>query len=493
MGIWFRQPEGTKSRNSVEKLGAKLDVRGDGGYVIAPPSIHHETGEPYRIVKDLPWAEAPTFLLHTARDNGHSAVADAIPKGQRHRTLLSLAGSLRAKGFSRDAVLSHLRSANQRCVPPKTDSELEQIADYVATKPAGRMGETSAEVALQYYHTVEREQVKWLWPGRVPAGKLTLFVGDPGTGKSLATVDIAARVSKGLPFPDGSAGEQGDVLILTAEDDARDTVGPRLDAASADSHHIARINAVKVMLNDGQTNESMFSLERDLLKLEETLKKHGRFKLIIIDPLTAYMGAKVNSWRDSEVRALLTPVTDFAARTAIAVIGIMHMRKSETDAMLRVSGSIAFVAAARAVWGFGADPDDDTRRVMVPVKNNLAALGNALSYQIAANADGVPYIGWQKEPRAVSAEDVLGGNKKEKLDRAEKLREAQDWLRAQLTPSPAPQEQLKTDAEKAYISWRTLQRAKTSLGVKSHKAGMAGGWYWELPELRHEGDQPYTP
>jgi len=234
--LWFKQPEGTKTQNSVEKLGTKLDVRGDGGYVIAPPSIHHETGEPYRVVRDLAWAQAPAFLLQNPNGNAHSAAGlDVIPEGQRHRTLLALAGSLRARGFSCSMVLSQLRITNQQCVPPKSESELEAIADYVNRKPAKSSGsqtiETSAEVELQYYHSIEREKMKWLWPGRVPAGKLTLFVGDPGTGKSLATVDVAARVSKGMPFPNGSAGERGDVLILTAEDDANDTVGPRLDAA----------------------------------------------------------------------------------------------------------------------------------------------------------------------------------------------------------------------------------------------------------------------
>lgn len=237
----------------------------------------------------------------------------------------------------------------------------------------------------------------------------------------------------------------------------------------------------------------MFSLERDLLKLEEALRKQGQFKLIVIDPLTAYMGAKVNSWRDSEVRALLTPVTDFAARTGIAVIGIMHMRKSETDAMLRVSGSIAFVAAARAVWGFGVDPDDDAQRVMVGVKCNLAALGNALAYKISAEIENVPYIVWQKEPRVLDAEEVLGGSKKEKRARAERASEAEDWLKQRLAGGPVAQQQLKTEAADKDISYMTLRRAKDHLGVESHKTGLAGAWYWELPRRSAEGVQDGPP
>jgi hypothetical protein len=201
------------------------------------------------------------------------------------------------------------------------------------------------------------------------------------------------------------------------------------------------------------------------------------------------MGTKINSWRDAEVRALLTLLTDFAMRTGIAVIAILHLRKSEADAMLRVSGSIAFVAAARTVWGFGEDPGDAGQHVMVPVKNNLAALGNALAYQIRANGDGIPYIAWQEGLRDVDAEEVLGSSKKENRARSEKRDEASEWLRAQLSSGPVPQEQISDEAQKKGISWATLRRAKSQLRVKSHKTGLVGNWYWELPEAAHEGAQ----
>jgi hypothetical protein len=401
---------------------------------------------------------------------------------------------MRARGLPAETIFSLLQVTNhQLCVPPLEDADVRRMANDIGRKPAGFPGqrqiETSDEIDLQYYHNIERDRVKWLWPGRIPAGKLTLFVGDPGTGKSLVTLDLAARLSTGRPFPDGHPCEKGNVLILTAEDDARDTVGPRLDAAGADSSRIARINAVRVTLSDGTAGESAFSLERDLAKLEDSLAKNGSFKLVIVDPLTAHLG-KVNSWRDAEVRGILTPITDFASRTGIAVGGIMHMRKSETDAMLRVSGSIAFVAAARAVWGFGVDPDDETQRVMVGVKCNLAALGNAMAYKISSNnADGAPHIVWQKELRTLDANEVLGMNAKEKRERAHRRGEAEEWLRAQLADGARPQKQLEADAEGARISPRTLRRARKSLGVKPHKAGMAGGWYWELPEVGQQGGQ----
>jgi hypothetical protein len=486
--FWFAQPEGVTTRNSAGLLAPQIDTRGDGGYVIAPPSIHHQTGKPYRVVKNLPWATAPAALIEPRSVlPAKPTSGDLIVQGKRHQTLLSIAGALRARGLSQPLILHQLEIVNQRqCDPPLDGADLERIAAFVGSKPPGFSGsratETSSEVKLQYYSAVQRERIKWLWPGRIPTGKLTLFVGDPGTGKSLVTVDLAARVSTGRAFPDGCSCEVGGVLILTAEDDAKDTVGPRLDAAGADTSRIARISAVKVTLSDGAPAESTFSLERDLLKLEEALTKDAKFKLIIVDPLTAYLGTKINSWRDTDVRGLLTPLTEFATRTGIAVGGIMHLRKSETDAMLRVSGSVAFVAAARTVWGFGIDPADKTQRAMVAVKNNLASLANALVYKIAVNDEGVPFISWQKEPRTLDAEDVLGGNKKEK--RA--IADAAEWLRQQLAGGPQPQQRLQADAKRERISFGTLRRAKDHLGIRSHKAGLAGFWYWELPEHAHK-------
>lgn len=488
--FWFCQPDGIKTRSSAGVLAPRIDVRGDGSYVVVPPSLHHHTGRPYRVISDLPWAPIPAGLLKlVASANGARAcvTTDQIPKGRRHQTMLSIAGALRARGLSRETVLAGLASTNERlCVPPLDASEIEKVADYVAGKPAGFLGqqqhEISAEVELEPFGMVSPEAVRWLWKHRIPAGKVTLFVGDPGKGKSLVTIDVAARGSRGNAFPDGAACEQWETLILSAEDAASDTVRPRLDAADADVSRIHRIKAVKVNLADGQSGESAFSLERDLAKLEEALKKRAGIRLIVIDPLSAYLGTRVNSWRDAEVRALLTPLVDFATRSGVAVIAVMHMRKSETDAMLRVSGSIAFVAAARVVWGFGEDPSDAAQRLMVPVKNNLAPAGDALAYRIASNSDAVPYLLWDNVPHHVDANEVLGTNAKDRKEHSNRQREAEQWLRELLAGGPLSAAQVQAKAQSAGISWGTLHRAKQSVGVRPIKEGMTGGWLWAMPE-----------
>lgn len=277
---WYKQPHGTKSKCSASILGPQIDTRGDGGYVIVPPSIHHETGEPYKVIKNIPWADAPISLLEPQKSSsrvGQSSPisdGDQIPKGKRHDTMLRIAGALRARHLSPEMILAQLRMANERqCRPPLDDADLQKLSQYVGSKPGGFPGqrpplETSAEVVLQSFDGIHAERIRWLWHQRIPLGKLVLYVGDPGKGKSLVTIDNAATISRGARFPDGAVSEIADTIFLSAEDDPADTIKPRLDAAGADASRIHRVQAVKITLPDGESAESVFSLERDLQKLE---------------------------------------------------------------------------------------------------------------------------------------------------------------------------------------------------------------------------------
>jgi putative DNA primase/helicase len=479
--FWFRQPDGARSKCTASVFAAQLDTRGDGGYVIGPPSIHHETGEPYRVVNDIPWALAPIELLEPGKSSAIGTTGtDAIAKGRRHQTMLSIAGALRARRLSPEMVLAQLRTVNERqCVPPLEDSELQKLADYVGSKPAGFSGqrpqETSAEVELESFRNVKAEAVKWFWKERIPIGKLTLVVGDPGQGKSLFTIDIAARMSRGIAFPDGAACRVGDTIFLSAEDDAADTIRPRLDAAGAEVSRIHRVKAVRVTLADGGTGESAFSLERDLERLEDALKKIPYANLLVIDPISAYMG-RVDTHRDAEIRRVLMPLAELAARRGVAVVPIMHLKKSETSALLRVSGSIGFVAAARVVWGFGESPDTPENHVMVAIKNNLAPLGNGLAYRIEACGE-VARIAWQPGVVTLDANAVLSSDRGEKNGRGERKSDAEVWLVCMLPAGEeVPVYKIAEAAELANFSWRTIERVKKECGVRAVKHGQK--WFW---------------
>jgi putative DNA primase/helicase len=486
--LWFRQPDGVTTKCSAGVLGEQLDVRGDGGYVVAPPSIHHITGQPYLVLKNVPWAKVPACLLEV-RNGTQPSVPNEIPKGRRNSTLLSIAGALRARGLSRAMILGQLQITNLRqCVPHLEDSELEKIADYVGGKPPGFRGvaiqETTTEIDIECFSDIEPELLRWLWPGKIPLGKLTIFVGDPGQGKSLATLDIAARVSRGDAFPDGAPSATGDTLLLTCEDDPADTIAPRLGAARARLSRIHRVRAVKVALPDGSAGESTFNFERDLGKLDEALGRIPETRLLIVDPVSAYMG-RIDTHRDAEIRRVLAPLAELASRRRIAVIGVMHLKKSEASALLRVSGSVGFVAAARVVWGFGEDPEAPENRVMVPVKNNLAPLGSGLAYRIKIEpGEQAPHVAWQKDAVQLDANEVLASDPRAKLQRGGRRTGADKWLLLLLgNGQQKAVAEIMAEAERAGIGWRTVEAVKKECGVVAFKQG--DKWFWALRECRN--------
>jgi len=336
---------------------------------------------------------------------------------------------------------------------------------------------------------IKAEPVRWLWPGRIPRGKLSLLIGDPGLGKSLVTVDIAARVSRGLSFTDGAACEPGGTIFLSAEDDAADTIRPRLDAASADVSRIHALESVRVPLADGTTGEKQFSLETDIAHLESALARIHNPLLVVIDPISAYLGGRADSHANADVRALLAPVAAMAMRSSVAVLAVTHLRKSPGAAVHRAIGSIAFAAAARAVWIVVPDPEDESRRLMLAVKQNLAAPTAGLAFRVEATG-GTARIEWEPGGVTISADDVLGENITR--DSGGALAEAREWLTDALAGGPVAAKKIQWEAQATGIAAITLRRAKKSLRVEKRKCAFSGGWEWYLPESAHAEDAQHV-
>ena len=345
--------------------------------------------------------------------------------------------------------------------------------------------EDGAGLVMENLGDVEPQAVEWLWQGRIPLGKLSLVSGDPGLGKSTVTLDMAARITSGLPWPDDATTgpEQGDVVLLSAEDDPGDTVRPRVDAAGGTPSRIHVLKAVAEKdPKTGKPTERMFSLARDIPRLEQILKRNPSIRLVVIDPLSAYLGGGTDSHRDADVRALLAPLAGLAARHRVAILGVAHLNKAEKEkAIHRTQGSMAFVAAVRAAWLIAEDPKEKTRRLFLPIKNNLAPDLGGLAYTVeSAPVPGGGTVGriqWEEGTVDASVDQALAGGG----GRRSKKADAASWLRGFLADGPKESENIYREAEKAGHSRRTIQRAKDEINVISRPGGFGKRWLWQLP------------
>ena len=339
---------------------------------------------------------------------------------------------------------------------------------------------------LRCFSDIAPKPLHWLWPGRIPLGKLTLLIGDPGLGKSLLTADVASRVTRGTSFPDGATCELGSVIFLSAEDDAADTIRPRLDAAGADVSRVHILEAVRVALTDGSLTEKTFNLETDSAILEGALLDRPDVRLIVIDPISAYLGG-VDSHSNAEVRGILAPLVALAGRLGVAVLCVTHLRKSAGQAIYRAISSIAFAAAARAVWAVAPDPEDGDRRLFLAVKQNLSSSAGGLAFRIETQ-NNVPRLAWEPGAVALAANDVLG-NMEMQQDQSER-REAKEWLRDFLADGPIAVKKIQAEAKAAGWSWMTLRRAKEALPVVASKNGFQGKWEWRLQDPHSKDAHP---
>jgi len=337
-------------------------------------------------------------------------VATVFEEGRRNDCLYNLARSLRARGLGPAAVTAAIETANQdQCVPPLPAEELHALLRHVWRQPH-RADFSGVQPTVQIVHdapapvvdavaaddrpavldrtvdvvtlaSVQTESIRWLWEPWLPYRKGVVLAGDPGMGKSMIAVDFAARVTRGLPWPTGGTPTQGAVLFLCAEDGLADTVKPRLEAAGGDPAYALAIRSV--VLTDRSRRLVNLSLDLDLLR--QVFQTH-RPRLIVIDPITAYLG-KIDSYKDAEVRGMLTPLLEAIEQVEATLLWIAHLNKaSQGKALYRSANSIAFVAAARLSLLVGPHPDEPTQGVLAQVKSNNAAKAQSLSYSVTSGA-----------------------------------------------------------------------------------------------------------
>lgn len=421
---------------------------------------------PDELIRSLADISAPTVRMPTApwtmtvtskRDSSETYVRSAIerelasvvisPEGQRNDMLNRAAfalGTLILPGHLIRADLEgQLRLAGQRAGLSETEIEATirsgldsgQAQPRTLPAPAGKEPKTSTaakpadgESIILWASDVVPRRVEWLWPDRIPIGKLTTFAGWGGLGKSFVTMDLAARISRGdeIPGGKGECFDPGNVLILNTEDDPDDTSVPRLIEAGADLNKIAFLKSEIL----GQ-----FCLS-DLDTLDRALNDLGGARMLVIDPATAHLG-DANDHRNAELRGLLMPLSLWAMTRRLAVILVTHVNKPQTgkvEAAARVVGSVAWVNAVRAAVMFTRDPEDRNRRLFIPFKSNNAPERKGLAYRVMST-ETLARVEWLEEVDT-SADDAVNCVKDAKPCREivastwliERFREKREWF-----------------------------------------------------------------
>lgn len=328
---------------------------------------------------------------------------------------------------------------------------------------------------------VVMKAIEWLWPERIACGKLTVIAGHPGLGKSQITANFAATVSTGRGWPETlDPAPAGSVLFLSAEDEADDTIKPRLVAAGADVSKCHVIQAVHVA--EGQkTKQRSFDLVQDVERLGRAFVKIGDVRLIIIDPISAYLG-KVDSHNNAELRSALKPLSDLASKHGVTVLMVTHLNKSVgMEFINRISGSGGMIAAARAGYAVIQDEASPEVRYFVPIKNNLGDDRTGLAFHIEpVVVDGISTsrIVWRSG--LVDARSITHP----KPDAAaSSSNPAVGFLKDLLSSGSMMASDVFQHAEDAFYTKRNMRTAAKKLGVKVRKKGMKEGFEWTLPSV----------
>jgi putative DNA primase/helicase len=349
----------------------------------------------------------------------------------------------------------------------------------------GYSADSGSDIIFRRAKDIAPENVTWVWPGRIPRGKLSLLGGHPEEGKTLVALNVAATVTTGGLWPDGTRAERNNVFILSAEDDAADTIVPRLMAAGADLSRCYIIDAVREVGPD-ERGQRVFSLTQDLQRLADLIQTVGGASLMVVDVIDSYMGG-TDSHKNSAVRGVLAPLKDVAAHHGLAILGLTHFSKQgEAKAILRFTGSIAFIGQARAGWIATPELDESGeptgRKLFLKGKNNLAPDIGGLAYRIqgiTVNGNiSTAKVVWDGAV-SVTADEALAPND----DERDAVENAANWLQSFLGECARPSADMIKAATKEGIAQRTLDRARKKLKVVAWQRKLTGHWVIALPEV----------
>lgn len=342
-----------------------------------------------------------------------------------------------------------------------------------------------SDVELIRATDLKPEPITWLWDGWLAAGKMHVLGGAPGTGKTTIAMGLAATVTTGGRWPDGTRSMAGNVVIWSGEDDPKDTLIPRLALSCADLTRVFFIAEIR----EGSERRA-FDPARDMEPLRRKLAEIGGVRLLIVDPVVSAIAG--DSHKNAEVRRGLQPLVDLATSMRCALLGITHFSKGTggRDPVERLTGSLAFGALARVVLVAAKHQkegeDGRTVRLFCRAKSNIGPDDGGFEYDLhqaeLRTHPGVfaSSVLWGEAVEGAARELLATADATEDGDGGARS-DAKRFLADLLADGPLPVRVIKADADGAGYSWATMRRAQKDLGVTAVKGGMKAGWMWSLP------------
>jgi len=328
------------------------------------------------------------------------------------------------------------------------------------------------------------ERIDWLWHHFLAKGKLHIFAGQAGTGKTTIALDMAATVSTGGKWADRTAAPVGSVLIWSGEDDPADSLIPRLVASGADLDKVFFVGDMQV----GE-NSRAFDPANDMPHLLNAVSNMPDLALIIVDPIVSAVSG--DSHKNAEVRKSLQPLVDMGMTANAAILGITHFSKGSkgADPAERVTGSLAFGALARLVMCTVKPVEEDAKPRFIRSKSNISVDGGGFEYELKRKdlGNGIEgqHIEWGDALEGTATELMAAIENGERDSSA--FDDARDWMQDILKEGRLPQKEIREAASAHCHAWRTIERAKKTLEIESKKLGK--DWFWKLPYHSWESDE----
>ena len=470
----FRWPKEYENRlRALSQVGSPIvRILAEGSQTAAPPSIHW-TGKPYtwrrfHDPENVQPAKCPAWLIeHLLNCEPPAKAAPVVEVPER------------AAEPGSEPEAQPEAQARDRANPLACASGSE-IGPDSPKPPTTLRGNQAASTS---FASISKKEICWLWPNWLALGKLAVLDGDPGLGKSTLLLDLAARVSSIGIMPDQNQGVTGNVLIMSAEDTAEDTIKPRLQAAGADEQRIINLSHALI-----RGEEQPLEIPADLPLIAAKIKEH-QARLLIIDPLMAFLcGADAN--KDQEIRRVLYKLSRIADKYRCAVVCMRHLNKSRTGkAIYRGNSSIAVIGHARTGLLVAQDPDDQCKRILAVSKCNLGPRPQSLRFALEMH-NGVCRIAWCGQSNYDADQLVQAPRNEEETEKKEtaktKLAQAQRIIEILLkaTGGKVKVSQARAELRDAGMRSSTIDRAQRALKLKLTYDTDAEGkreYYWSTP------------